>query len=168
MSTLCQVRRLAVKKLASLQQASGRLHDETVGRSRSKLQPADFPGSENRSGVCGHSVLLSSSFPRFRVTWTLQVRSWMGWTVLEKTTRSGLWWFRFPLWREAREVFSLHLLQLVTGSGKDCSLQLGRSSCFLRVLFHMRKGKAFGPQSGRRCWSLLAGLWRAIAPLKPR
>ena len=61
-STRGQVWRPAVEKLASLQQA-------WAGRDCS-LSPADFTGSGNRSGVCGHGCPPSSSFPRFRVTWT--------------------------------------------------------------------------------------------------
>ena len=36
-----------------------------------------------------------------------------------------------------------------------------------RALVRMRTGKApaIGPHTGKRCWPLLAGVWRAIAPL---
>ena len=46
-------------------------------------------------------------------------------------------------------------------------MQRGRFSHFLRVLLHMRMGggPVIGSHTGERCWPLLAGVWRAIAPL---
>ena len=34
-----------------------------------------------------------------------------------------------------------------------------------RGSYHTAQGTAVGPQTGERCWSLLSGLWRAVAPL---
>ena len=42
----------------------------------------------------------------------------------------------------------------------------GRHFLGLRASAHiLGRERAVGPWSGRRCWSLLSGLWRAIAPL---
>ena len=140
MGTRCQVRRPAVKKLASLQQAPGRLHDETwAGRAqRSNLLISQVveivPGCADTASYLPPLFLASVSPGPGR-----EVRNGMGWTLLEKTTRSGLWRLRAALGEAG---FSLRLLQLETGPGKDPSLQLGRSSRSLRVLAHIRMGKA--------------------------
>ena len=52
MSTRCQDRCPAVEKLASLQQAPGRLHVETWAGREGHPQPDDFPGGGNLAGVC--------------------------------------------------------------------------------------------------------------------
>ena len=44
----------------------------------------------------------------------------------------------------------------------DAYTQRGRFPVVPRVLVRTRPG---GPDTGGRCWPLLAGLWRAIAPL---
>ena len=87
-----------------------------------------------------------------------------GWSQLEKTVRSGVWLFRGALrgenlfsslcaagdWVKKR---SYHTAWAVPGdSSCTCSYAYGR-------------GPAVGPQIGKRCCPLLAGLWRAIAPL---
>ena len=51
MSTRGQVGFPAVEKLASLQQAPGRLQSRR-GQDAMEPQPADFPGGGNHSGVC--------------------------------------------------------------------------------------------------------------------
>ena len=91
MSTLCQVWRPDAKELAPEQQASGSLHDETVGRLQRKPRPGDFPGGGNRFGVllrCPTVHLLSSALvlpgPGS------DVGNMLGWPQLEKTARS---WF---------------------------------------------------------------------------
>ena len=64
-------------------------------------------------------------------------------------------------------IFFLSLTQQETGKGRDRTAQRGRSLVIPHVLVHMAygHGPAIGPHSGERCWPLLAGLWRAIAPL---
>ena len=66
-------------------------------------------------------------------------RNGIGWSLMEKTARSGVGCSGVP-WQGA--VHFLHLLHLQVGFGRDLSLQLGRSSHFLRVLAHGRMGKA--------------------------
>ena len=94
-STRCQGWCPAVEKLASLQQAPGRLHAETwAGRGDN---PSLFsPGSGNHAGVCGHSCSPSSLLPFSSVSPGpgREVRNWLGWTFLEKTARSGVWGLR--------------------------------------------------------------------------
>ena len=81
-----------------------------------------------------------------------------------KTDRSGLWLFRGALkggdffasllascdWVKKgsyHTAWSIHPL-----SAGSCSYAYGQ-------------GQAIGPQTGEQCWSLLTGLWRAVAPL---
>ena len=74
------------------------------------------------------------------------IRMMMGWNIESKTEKSEVWFF--PRW---------------TGYGRDHISLHGRFLGLPRVLcWH---GTAIGPQAGKRCWPLLIGLWRAIAPL---
>ena len=81
-----------------------------------------------------------------------EVRSWVGWTRREKTARSG---------RGEEGGVSL---QLETGLRKDRTAGWSVPH-FLRAVARIRTGAL----TGVRCWPLLAGVWRANAPLmKPR
>ena len=64
-------------------------------------------------------------------------------------------------------IFFLSLTQQETGKGRGRTAQRGRSPVIPHLLVHMRNGHgpAIGPHTGERCWPLLAGVWRAIAPL---
>ena len=83
------------------------------------------------------------------------VRSWLGWTLLGKTDRSGLWLFRGAL--RGGDVFSSLLascdwvkkgivphsvVKVPPLSACSCSYAYGQ-------------GTAIRPQTGERCWSLL-------------
>ena len=61
----------------------------------------------------------------------------------------------------------LPFAQQETGSRRDRTTQRGRSpgdsSCTCSYAYG--QGPAVGPHTGERCWPLLAGVWRAIAPL---
>ena len=65
-------------------------------------------------------------------------------------------------------VFSLPLSLLEIGSGTGRTTQRGRfpfgSSC--TCWYAYGQGPGIGPRTGERCWPLLAGVWRATAPLK--
>ena len=63
------------------------------------------------------------------------------------------------------ESFFLSLTQQETGKGKGRTTQRWRSLVIPHVLVHMRMDMVplIGPHSGKRCWPLLAGVWRAIA-----
>ena len=72
MSTRCQDRCLAVEKLASLQQAPGRLRVQTwAGRDGNPSLPISQV-VEIMPGVCGHGDSPSPSFLLFRVAWAGQ------------------------------------------------------------------------------------------------
>ena len=92
------------------------------------------------------------------------VRSWLGWTLMGKTDMSGLWLFRCAL-RE--EMFFSSLLAscdwVKKGSCHTAWSVLPLSACSCSYAYG--QGPAIGPQTGERCWSLLTGLWRAVAPL---
>ena len=136
-----------------------------MGRSRSKLHPEEFPGSGNRTGVCCHCVLPSIAFLCSCVTWTRQ-GSWelVRKDTTGKTARSGVWWFWGCLAGES--VFSVLSAAgdwVKKGSHHTAWSVPLLSSC--RCSYSCGHGAAVGPRTGERCWSLLAGLWRAIAPL---
>ena len=92
------------------------------------------------------------------------IRNMLGWSLQEETVRSGVWLFRGAFQEE--NLFSLldaagdwerkgsyHTAWAVhCDSPCTCSYACGR-------------GPAIGPYTGERCWPLLAGVWRAIAPL---
>ena len=72
MSSRCQDRCLAVEKLASLQQAPGRLRVQTwAGRDGNPSLPISQV-VEIMPGVCGHGDSPSPSFLLFRVAWAGQ------------------------------------------------------------------------------------------------
>ena len=93
-----------------------------------------------------------------------EIRRMMGWTQVGNTGRSGLWWFPGALKRKdicpvlsaavdwVRKESYHTAWSLPCDSSCTCSYAYGR-------------GPAIGPHTGRRCWPLLAGVWRAIAPL---
>ena len=93
-----------------------------------------------------------------------EVRNGMGWSLLEKTARSGVWLFRGAS-RESSAFFAfaafcwLGRIKIVPYGGAVSPL----SSCSCSYMYG--RGTAVGPQSGERCWPLLDKLWRAIAPL---
>ena len=87
-------------------------------------------------------------------------RNMLGWSKMEKTAGSGVWLFRGAL--QGKNIFSslavagdwvkkgsYHTAWAVPfGSSCTCSCAYGR-----------------GPRTGKRCWPLLAGVWRSLAPL---
>ena len=96
------------------------------------------------------------------------IRMKMVWTILTKTEKSGVWFFQntVDLWESW--VLPLHMgavdwarkgsyhtaWSVPCGSSCSCSYAYGR-------------GPAIGSHTGERCWPLHAGVWRAIAPMKP-
>ena len=88
----------------------------------------------------------------------------LGWTLEEKTDRSGVWLFRCAL--QGENLFSS--LSAAgdwerKGSYHTASTVSRDSSCTCSYAYG--RGHAIGPRTGERCWQLLAGVWRAIAPL---
>ena len=88
----------------------------------------------------------------------------MGWSLMEKTARSGVWLFRGALWgSSALFSFAAFANGIEKGSFLTAWAVPPLSSCSCSYLYG--RGTAVGPQSGERCWPLLAGVWSAIAPL---
>ena len=95
------------------------------------------------------------------------IRNMLGWSQLEKTDRSGVWLFRGAL--QGENLFSsfdaigdwerkgsYHTVRSVPcDSSCTCSYACGQ-------------GPAIGQHTEERCWPLLAGVERAIAPVMKR
>ena len=93
-----------------------------------------------------------------------EVRNGMGWSLLEKTARSGVWLFRGALrGTSAFFAFAAFGKWVEKGSFLTAWAVLPLSLCSCSHLYG--RGTAIGPQTGKRCWPLLDRLWRAIAPL---
>ena len=159
------VRRPAVEKLASPQQASLKLHVETWAGLLKNQGPKIFreveiiPGCAVRV-ACPSCPDYSPEPPGPGIV----IRNMLGWSKLEKTERSGVWVFRGAL--QGENLFSL--LDAAGDWVKKWSYHTawaipGDSSCSCSYAYG--HGPAVGPHTGERCWPLLAGLWRAIAPL---
>ena len=165
MSTRLGVRCPAVEKLASPQQAPGRLHEEAWA---GILQKQGLRISQEVEIVPGcAAVVARPSCPDHspeplgpgRV-----IRNMLGWSQLEKTAGSGVWLFRGAL-RGENLVSSLVAAGDWVRKGSyhtAWSVPCG-SSCICSYAYG--RGPAIGPHTGERCWPLLAGMWRAIAPL---
>ena len=93
-----------------------------------------------------------------------EVRNGMGWSLLEKTAGSGVWFFRGAL-RESSAFFALAAFAdwVQKGSFLTAWAVLPLFWCSCSYLYG--RDTAVGPQSGKRCWPLLERLWRASAPL---
>ena len=92
-------------------------------------------------------------------------RKQLGWTQLEKTEKSGVWFFRGAFQRD--DLFS-SLAETVDwewkGSYQTAWAVLGGSSCSCSYAYG--HGTAIGPHTGMRCKALLSFLWRTyVAPL---
>ena len=112
-STRCKVGRPAGKELAPLQEAPEKLHVETWAGCKQGLD-VKISQEVEMIPVCAVTVsYLSSLFNApvppgpGSVVWTM-----LGWTQLEKTARSGVWWFRGAL---KEEMFFLPFLRRETG-----------------------------------------------------
>ena len=92
------------------------------------------------------------------------IRNMLGWSQLEKTDRSGVWLFRGAL--QGENLFSS--LDAAGDWEKKGSYHTewavpGDSPCTCSYAYG--QGPAIRPHTGEQCWPLLAGVWRAIAPL---
>ena len=159
------VRRPAVEKLASPQQASLKLHEETWAGLLKNQGPRIFREVEIIPG-CAVRVACPSCpdyYPEPPGP-GIVIRNMLGWSKLEKTERSGVWVFRGAL--QGENLFSLLDAAgdwVKKGSYHTAWAVPGDSSCSCSYAYG--HGPAVGPHTGERCWPLLAGLWRAIAPL---
>ena len=97
-STRDQVWCPAVEKLASLQQAPGRLHVETWAGCNMN---SNLPISQVVEIMSGCADMVACLPPPFFSSVSpgpgREVRNGMGWSLLEKTARSGVWLFRGAL-----------------------------------------------------------------------
>ena len=124
-----------------------------------ETRPEDFPGGGNRSRVSCPDHSPEPLGPG-RV-----IRNMLGWSQLEKTVVSGVWLFRGAL--QGKNLFSS--LDPVGDWEKKGSYRTAwavpfDSSCTCSYAYG--QGPATGPHTGQRCWPLLVGVWRAIAPLR--
>ena len=165
MSTRGQVGCPAAEKLASLQQAPGRLHVETwAGREGNPILSISqvveiLPGCADMVTRLPPPLFSSVSPGPGR-----EVRNGLGWSLMEKTARSGVWLFRGALsGSSAFFAFAAFASWVQKGSFLTAWAVTPLSSCSCSYLYG--RGTAVGPQSGERCWPLLDKLWRAIAPL---
>ena len=164
-STRIAVRCHAVEKLASPQQAPGSLHGERWASILQKQGPKIFREVDIVPG-CAVSVACPSCPDH-----SLEppgpgriIRNMLGWTLEEKTVGSGVWLFRGAL--QGKNLFSS--LDVAGDWERKGSYHTAwpvscDSSCSCSNSYG--QGSAIGPHTGQRCWPLLAGVWRAIAPL---
>ena len=162
--SLCQVRLSAGKKRSFSQQQSRKLHGEMWASLQDKQGPWIFREEEIVSGCavlvdCPSCPDHSPGPPGPGGI----IRNMLGWSQMEKTVRSGVWLFRGAL--QGESLFSSFVAagdwvrkeshhtawSVPCGSSCTCSYAYGQ-------------GPAIGPCTGQRCWPLLAGVWRAIAP----
>ena len=165
--TNVQVRQGAREKLAFAQQLSGRAHVGTWAGGHNCL---NLRISQEKEIMIRCAVSEFSPRTPF-VTPVLpgpgsDIGMKLVWKVLEKTRKSGVWffwdagvWLGSGVWPMLMDVVdwvrkgSYHTAWAVSGGSLcTCSYAYGR-------------GPAVGPHTGERCWPLLAGVWRAIAPL---
>ena len=132
-----------------------------VGWSLQEPQPEDFPGGRNQGKVCCVAVPSSDSFSHSRATWPgSDIRVKMGWKVMSKTEKSGVWFFQSAGGLCGRRVLPL-LIWLWKGSYRTAWAVPCGSSCSCSYAYG--RCPAVGSHTGGRCWPLLAGVWRAIA-----
>ena len=91
------------------------------------------------------------------------IRMKMWWKIQSKTRKSGVWFFQ-----NAGGWLESGVLPMLMGAVDWVwTTQRGRSPSSLSSClcpYSYGQGTAIGPHTGQRCWPLLAGVWRAIAP----
>ena len=93
-----------------------------------------------------------------------EIRRQLGWTQLEKTGGSGVWFFRGAF--QGEDFCSSLAVSgdwVKEGSYHTAWSVPGDSLCSCSSAYG--HGPAIGPHTGKRCWVLLSWLWRTIAPL---
>ena len=163
-STRSGVRRSAVYESAHTQQTPLKMHVETWAGLLRNQGLKIFRQVEIVPGCA--VVVACPSCPDYSPEPPGQgriIRNMLGWSQLGKTVRSGVWLFRGALqgvmfsslavagdWK--RKGLYYTVWAVFCDSSCTCSYAYGR-------------GPAIGPHTGKQCWPLLAGVWRAIAPL---
>ena len=154
-----------MKRSAHAQQTPLKLHEETWAGLLENQGPKIFREVEIVPG-CAVRVACPSRpdyYPEPPGP-GIVIRNRLGWSHMEKTERSGVWLFRGAL--QGENLFSL--LDTTGGWERKGSYRTAwavpcDSSCTCSYAYG--HGPAIGPHTGERCWPLLAGVWRAIAPL---
>ena len=165
MSTRRGVRCSAVDESAHIQQTPLKLHDETwAGILRNQVR--GFSREVEIVPGCAVAVACPScpDHSPEPLGSGRMIRNMLGWSQLKKTDRSEVSCFGGVL--KGENIF-LPFLQRETGLKRDRTAQRERPPWVPLVLARMRAGlaKLWGRILGERCWPLLSGLWRAIAPL---
>ena len=165
-STRFGVRCPAVEELASPQQAPGSLHEEVWASILQNQGPKIFREVEIIPG-CAATVACPSCpdhSPEPPGPGRI-IRNMLGWSLLEKNeVGCGVWLFRGAL--QGKNLFSSLDVTgdwVRKGSYHTAWAVPCNSSC--ACSYSYGQGPAVGPHTGRRCWPLLEGVWRAIAPL---
>ena len=165
-STRCGVRCPAVEELASPQQAPGSLHGEVWASILHNQGPKIFREVEIIPG-CAVTVACPSCPDH-----SLEppgpgriIRNMLGWSLMEKNeVGSGVWLFRGAL--QGKNLFSsLDVTGDWVRKGSYHTAWAVPCDSLCSCSYSYGQGPAIGPHTGRRCWPLLEGVWRAIAPL---
>ena len=152
-------------KVSLSHQKSGSLHVETWAGAQGSL-PQRVSQVQEYGARC---ALVSSPSFYSDLTPVLpgpgsEIRRKLGWTQMEKTDRSGVWFFRGAL--QGEDLFSSLAVSgdwVRKGSYHTAWSVPGDSSCSCSYAYG--HGTAIGSHTGKRCWALLSWLWWAIAPL---
>ena len=154
----------AVEKLASLQQAPGRLHVETwAGREGNP----SLPISQVVEILPGCADMVTRLLPLFFSSVSpgpgREVRNGIGWSLMEITAMSGVWFFRGALAGSSAFFAFVAFARWVEKGSFFTAWAVPSFFVFLFILVWARHG--YRAQTGKRCWPLLDRLWRAVAPL---
>ena len=165
MSTRLGVRCPAVEKLASPQQAPGSLHGE-VWASILQNQGLRFFREVEIVPGCAVSVAcpLCPDHSPVSLGPGRVIRNMLGWSLEEKNVvGSGVWLFRGAL--QGKIFSSLDVTGDWVRKGSYHTAWSVPCDSWCSCSYAYGHGPAVGPHTGERCWPLLAGVWRAIAPL---
>ena len=165
-STRFGVRCPAVEKLASPQQAPGSLHGEVWASILQNQGPKIFREVEIIPG-CAATVACPSCpdhSPEPPGPGRI-IRNMLGWSLMEKNeVGCGVWLFRGAL--QGKNLFSsLDVTGDWVRKGSYHTAWAVPCDSLCSCSYSYGQGPAIGPHTGRRCWPLLEGVWRAIAPL---
>ena len=162
-----QVRQGAGEKLAFAQQLSGRVHVGTWAGGNKSLNLRISQGKEiiSRCAVSGSSPRTPFVTPVLPGPGS-DIRMKMGWKVLDKTRKSGVWFFRDAGVWLGSGVWPMLMGAVDWVRKGSYHTAWAVSFCFLCTCsYAYGRGPAVGPHTGEQCWQLLAGVWRAIAHL---
>ena len=165
-STRLGVRCPAVEELASPQQAPGSLHGEVWASILQNQGPKIFREVEIIPG-CAATVACPSCpdhSPEPPGPGRI-IRNMLGWSLMEKNeVGCGVWLFRGAL--QGKNLFSsLDVTGDWVRKGSYHTAWAVPCDSLCSCSYSYGQGPAIGPHTGRQCWPLLEGVWRAIAPL---